>query len=187
MYSLSRDEREKVQVFVEDQLRKGYIWPSKSPQTLPVYFVAKKDGKRRMVQDYRYINEGTIKNVYPLPLISDILDRVGTKKMFTKLDLRWGYNNIRIKEGDEWKAAFIMHIGSYEPTVMYFGLTNSPTTFQTMMNDLFRDMVNQGSTAIFINNIIIATNMEEGHDKIVEEVLQLLEENDLFVKPEKCR
>ena len=187
VYSLSRDEREKVQVFVEDQLRKGYIWPSKSPQTLPVYFVAKKDGKRRMVQDYRYINEGTIKNVYPLPLISDILDRVRTKKMFTKLDLHWGYNNIRIKEGDEWKAAFIMHIGSYEPTVMYFGLTNSPTTFQTMMNDLFRDMVNQGSTAIFINNIIIATNMEEGHDKIVEEVLQLLEENDLFVKPEKCR
>jgi len=187
VYSLSRDEREKVQVFVEDQLRKRYIWLSKSPQTLPVHFVAKKDGKRRMVQDYRHINEGTIKNVYPLPLISDILDRVGTKKMFTKLDLRWGYNNIRIKEGDEWKAAFTMHIGSYELTVMYFGLTNSPTTFQTMINDLFRDMVNQGSTAIFINNIIIATDMEEGHDKIVEEVLQRLEENDLFMKPEKCR
>jgi len=187
VYSLSRDEREKVQVFVEDQLRKRYIWLSKSPQTLPVHFVAKKDGKRRMVQDYRHINEGTIKNVYPLPLISDILDRVGTKKMFTKLDLRWGYNNIRIKEGDEWKAAFTMHIGSYELTVMYFGLTNSPTTFQTMINDLFRDMVNQGSTAMFINNIIIATDMEEGHDKIVEEVLQRLEENDLFMKPEKCR
>ena len=87
MYSLSRDEREEVQAFVEDQLRKGYIRSSKSPQTSPVHFVAKKDGKRRMMQDYRYINKGTIKNTYLLPLIMDILDGVGTKKMFTKLDL----------------------------------------------------------------------------------------------------
>ena len=97
----------------------------------------KKDGKQRMVQDYRHINQWMIKNEYPLPLIADILDRVGKRKVFTKLDLRWGYNNVRIKEGDKWKAAFIMHIGVYEPTVMYFGLTNSPATFQTMMNDLF--------------------------------------------------
>jgi len=101
VYSLSRDEREEVQAFVEDQLRKGYIQPSKSPQTLPVHFVAKKDGKQRMVQDYWHINEGTIKNAYPLPLIVDILDGVGTRKVFTKLDLCWGYNNVRIKEGDE--------------------------------------------------------------------------------------
>jgi len=149
--------------------------------------VAKKDGKRRMVQDYWHINEGTIKNAYPLPLIADILDGVGTRKVFTKLDLRWGYNNVRIKEGDEWKAAFTMHIGSYEPIVMYFGLTNSPATFKTMMNDLFRDMVNQGSTATFINDIIVATDTEKGHNEIVEEVLRRLEENDLFVKLEKCR
>ena len=94
---------------------------------------------------------------------------------------------MRIKEGDEWKAAFTMHIRSYELTVMYFGLTNSPATFQTMMNDLFRDMVNQGNTAMFIDNIIIATDTEEGHDEIVEEMLKRLEENNLFVKPEKCR
>ena len=187
VYSLSRDEREEVQVFVEDQLRKGYIWPSKSPQMSPVHFVAKKDGKRRIVQDYQHINEGTIKNVYPLPLISDILDVVGMKKVFTKLDLHWGYNNVRIKEGNKWKAVFTTHIGSYELTVMYFSLTNSPATFQTMMNNLFRDMVNQGSTATFIDDIIIATDMEERHDEIVEEVLWRLEENDLFVKPEKCR
>jgi len=187
VYLLSRDKREEVQAFVEDQLRKGYIRPSKSPQTLPVHFVAKKDGKRRMVQDYQHINEGTIKNAYLLPLIADILDRVGTRKVFTKLDLCWGYNNIRIKEGDKWKVVFTTHIGSYEPTVMYFRLTNSPATFQTMMNNLFRDMVNQGNTATFIDNIIIATDTEEGQNKIVEEVLRRLEENDLFVKPEKCR
>ena len=98
VYSLSREEREKVQAFVEDQLQKGYIQPSKSPQTSPVHFVAKKDGKRRMVQDYRHINQWMVKNGYPLPLIVDILDGVGKRKVFTKLDLRWGYNNVRIKE-----------------------------------------------------------------------------------------
>ena len=142
VYSLSKEEREEMQAFMEDQLRKGYIYPSKSPQTLPVHFVAKKDGTQRMVQDYQYINQWTVKNGYPLPLIADILDRVGKRKVFTKLDLRWGYNNVRIKEGDKWKAAFTMYIGAYEPTVMYFRLTNSPATFQTMMNDLFRDLIN---------------------------------------------
>jgi len=92
-----------------------------------------------------------IKNGYPLPLIVDILDGVGKRKVFTKLDLRWGYNNIRIKEGDEWKAVFIMHIRAYEPIVIYFGLMNSSTTFQTMMNDLFRDLINQEDMATFID------------------------------------
>jgi len=122
-----------------------------------------------------------------LPLITDILDRVGKRKVFTKLDLRWGYNNIRIKEGDKWKAAFTMHIGVYEPTVMYFELTNSPTTFQTMMNNLFRDLINQGDTATFIDDILVTTDTEEEHDELVEEVLKRLEENNLFVKLEKCK
>jgi len=104
--------------------------------------VVKKDGTQRMVQDYHHINQWTIKNGYPLSFIADILDRVGKRKVFMKLDLRWGYNNVRIKEGDKWKAAFTMHIGVYEPTVMYFGLTNSLATFQMMMNDLFRDLIN---------------------------------------------
>jgi len=99
--------------------------------------------------------------------------------------LRWGYNNVRIKEEDKWKAAFTTHIRAYEPTVMYFGLTNSPTTFQAIMNDLFRDLINQGDTATFIDNILVATDTEEGHDELVEKVLRRLEENDLFVKPEK--
>jgi len=98
---LSREEREEVREFVKEQLRKGYIQPSKSPQTALVFFVGKKDGKKKMVQDYCYLNEWTIKNNYPLPLISDVLENIGTKKLFTKMDLRWGYNNVRIKEGDE--------------------------------------------------------------------------------------
>jgi len=88
VYSLLREEREKVYEFIQEQLRKGYIRPSKSPQTTPVFFVGKKDGKKRMVQDYRYLNEWTIKNNYPLSLISDVVENIGTKKVFLKMDLR---------------------------------------------------------------------------------------------------
>jgi len=175
-----------VQEFVKDQLRKGYIRPLKSPQTSLVFFVPKKDGKKRMVQDYQYLNSWTIKNNYPLPLISDLTDSIGKKKVFMKIDLRWGCNNVRIKEGDEWKAVFSISEESFEPTVMFFGLTNSPAIFQAMMNDLFRDLVVEEKVAVFINDVIVATGMEEGHDEIVKEVLKRLEENDLFVKPEKC-
>ena len=101
VYPLSREEREEVREFVKEQLRKGYTQLSKSPQTALVFFVGKKDGKKRMVQDYQYLNEWTIKNNYPLPLISDVLENIGMKKLFIKIDLRWGYNNVRIKERDE--------------------------------------------------------------------------------------
>jgi len=107
--------------------------------------------------------------------------------VFTKLNLRWGYNNVRIKEGNEWKMAFTTYIRTYEPMVMYFWLTNSPTTFQTMMNDLFQDLINQRDTATFIDNILVATDTKERHNKLVEEVLKRLEKNDLFVKPEKYK
>jgi len=101
IYPLSKNEREEVQNFVEDQLRKGYIRPSKSPQTSPVFFVGKKDGSKRMVMDYRNLNSQTVKNNYPLPLITKLIDNMGSKKVFTKMGLRWGFNNMRIKEGDE--------------------------------------------------------------------------------------
>ena len=135
IYPLSKNKREEVQNFVEDQLRKGYIRLSKSPQTLPVFFIRKKDGSKRMVMDYHNLNDQIVKNNYPLPLITDLIDNMGSKKIFTKMDLRWGFNNVRIKEGDEWKGAFTMHVGSFEPTVMFFGITNSPATFQAMMKE----------------------------------------------------
>ena len=107
--------------------------------------------------------------------------------MFTKMDLRWGYNNVRIKEGDEWKAAFTTPEGSFEPTVMFFGLTNSPATFQAMMNKLLRDLINTGKVAVFIDDVIVGTETEKGHNELVEEVIRRLEENNLYVKPEKCK
>ena len=128
-----------------------------------------------------------MKNNYPLPLISDVLENIGTKKVFTKIDLRWGYNNVRIKKGDEWKVAFTTPEGSFKPTVMFFRLTNSPATFQAMMNELLRDLVNIGKVAVFIDNVIIGMETEERHDEIMVEVIKRLEENNLYVKPEKCK
>ena len=101
VYLLSRKEREEIHEFIKEQLRKEYIRPSKSPQMAPVFFVEKKDGKKRMVQDYWYLNEWTVKNNYLLLLILDVIENIGAKKVFMKIDLRWGYNNVRIKEGDK--------------------------------------------------------------------------------------
>jgi len=148
--------------------------------------VGKKDGSKQMVMDYRNLNNQTVKNNYPLPLIAELIDNMGSKKVFTKMDLRWGFNNMRIKEGDEWKGAFTMHIGSFEPTVMFFGMTNLPATFQVMMNEILRDLINEGKVAAFIDDVLVGMEIEEGHDKVVEEILRRLEENDLYVKPEKC-
>jgi hypothetical protein len=139
-----------------------------------------------MVQDYRYLNEHTVKNNYSLPLISQLVDKLKGSKWFTKIDLRWGYNNVRIKEGDEWKAAFVCHRGSFKPIEMYFGLCNSPATFQTMMNEIFSDMADV--MVIYIDNLMIYTktdNIQE-HERLVKKVLKRLEEHDLFAKPEKC-
>ena len=107
--------------------------------------------------------------------------------MFMKMDLRWGYNNVKIKEGDEWKATFTTPEGSFEPTVMFFRLTNLPATFQAMMNELLQNLTNTGKVAAFIDDVIIGTETEERHDEIVVEVIRRLEENDLYVKPEKYK
>jgi len=151
-----------------------------------VFFVGKKDGGKHMVMDYRKLNRQTVKNNYPLPLITELVDNMGSKQVFTKMDLRWGYNSVRVKEGDEWKAAFTTHVGLFEPVVMFFGMTNSPATFQVMMNKILRDMINEGKVAAFVDDVLVGTETEERHDKVVEEVLRRLEENDLYVKLEKC-
>jgi len=170
---------------VEDQLRKGYIRLSKSPQTSPVFFVGKKDGSKRMVIDDCNLNDQIVKNNYPLPLITDLIDNMENKKIFTKVDLRWGFNNVRIKEGDEWKEAFTMHVGSFELIVMFFGITNSLAIFQAIMNEILRDLINKEKVVAFVDNVLVGIETEEGHDKIVEEILRRLEENNLYVKLEK--
>jgi len=126
-------------------------------------------------------------NNYPLPLILDVIENIGMKKVFTKIDLRWGYNNVRIKKEDKWKAVFMTPKGSFEPTIMFFGLTNLLATFQAMMNELLRDLINIEKVVAFIDNVIVGIEDEERHDELVAEIIKRLEENDLYVIPEKCK
>jgi hypothetical protein len=185
-YPLSQQEQKDLQEFIDENLCTGRIRPSKSPLASPFFFVKKKDGKLHPTQDYRKLNDLTIKNRYPLPLISELVDKLSGTKVFTKMDIRWGYNNIRIKEGNEWKAAFCTNQGLFEPTVMFFGLTNSPATFQSFMNHIFHDLIMQGHVAVYMDDILIFTNDHKQHAQIVKQVLQILCDNDLFLKPEKC-
>ncbi|THH05058.1 hypothetical protein EW145_g5082 [Phellinidium pouzarii] len=137
LYSMTPKEEVALDEFLTKNLCKGYICPSKSPMASPFFFVDKKDNTLRPCQDYHALNEGTIKNAYPLPLISDLMDKLRGAKYFTKLDLWSGYNNIHIKEGDQYKTAFKTIHGLFKPTVMLLGLCNSPATFQMFMNDIF--------------------------------------------------
>ncbi len=137
VYPQTQEEDKALQKFLTEEIEKGYVRPSKSPYASPFFYIKKKDGKLRPVQDYRKINAITIRNQYPLPLISDLIRDLSNAHIYTKLDIRWGYNNICIREGDKEKAAFKTRYGLFEPMVMYFGLTNSPATFQTMMNYIF--------------------------------------------------
>ena len=134
---LTQEEIAEVHRFVEEHLKRCTIRESWSPYVANFFFVKKKDGKLRPVQDYRPLNKWTIKNQNVSPLIPQTIDRLSECTLFTKFDVRWGYNNIRIKPGDEWKAAFLTPEGLFEPMVMFFGLTNSPATFQMMMNTIF--------------------------------------------------
>jgi len=112
----------------------------------------------------------------------DLIDNIEKKEIFTKMDLRWDYDNVRIKKGNEWKAAFSMSDGVFEPMVIFFRLTNLPVTFQVMMNDLLRDMIKVGDIAVFIDDVMIGTETEKEHDDILKEVLKRMVENDLFIK-----
>jgi hypothetical protein len=128
-YSLTPAEQIKLDKFLKENLEKGYIRPSQSPMASPFFFVSKKDSKLWPCQDYQYLNDWTVKNSYPLPLILEIIDKLKGAKFFTKLDVHWGYNNVRIRKGDEWKAAFKTNKGLFKPTVMFFGMCNSPAAF----------------------------------------------------------
>jgi len=186
VYPLSPLEQTELDAFLEENLRTRWIQPSKSPIAAPVFFIKKKDGSLRLVQDYRALNAVTVKNRYPLPLISKLVSQLRGAKYFTKLDVRWGFNNVRIKPRDEWKAAFRTNCGLFEPLVMFFGMTNSPTTFQTMMNNIFRTLIAEGIMVVYLDDILIFTETEEEHEQAVQRVLEVLAEHKLFLRLEKC-
>ena len=185
-YNLTPAEQIKLDKFLKENLEKGYIRPSQSLMASPFFFVNKKDGKLQPCQDYRYLNNWTIKNSYPLPLILEIMDKLKGAKYFTKLDIRWGYNNIQIRKGDTWKAAFKTNKGLFEPTVMFFGMCNSPATFQSMMDNIFITMIKGKLVIVYMDDILIFAGTKEELTWIMKMVLEKLWENDLFLKAKKC-
>src|SRR6202044_2515306 len=185
-YNLTPEEQVELDKFLKENLEKGYIRPSQSPMASPFFFVGKKDGRLRPCQDYRYLNEHTVKNAYPLPLIGELLDKLKGARRFTKLDIRWGYNNVRIRDGDQWKAAFKTNKGLFEPTVMFFGMCNSPATFQSMMDAIFADMIDDNIVIIYMDDIFIFAPDEITLTENTRRVLTRLRDNDLFLKPTKC-
>ncbi len=185
LYSLSVPEREAMEKYISDSLTAGFIRPSSSPAGAGFFFVAKKDGSLRPCIDYRGVNNITVKNTYPLPLMSSAFERLQGASIFTKLDLRNAYHLVRIREGDEWKTAFNTPRGHFEYLVMPFGLSNSPAVFQALVNDVLRDMVDQ-FIYVYLDDILIFSSSLQEHVQHVRRVLQRLLENGLFVKAEKC-
>jgi hypothetical protein len=192
---LTQEEIVEAQKFVKRHLEWGIIRPSWSPYAANFFFIKKKDGKLQPVQDYRLVNKWTKKNCNVSPLILSVIDRLVGCTLFTKFDIQWGYNNIWIKPGDEWKATFLTPEGLFKPTVMFFGLTNSPAIFQMMMNTIFQWEVQEGWFSIFMDNSIIYTKRWSGESKnqhrqrhweLVHRIFDILAKNDLYIKPEKC-
>jgi len=167
-------EQKELDSFLEENLHTGQIHPSKSPIAAPVFFIKKKDGSLQLVQDYRVLNFMTVKNKYPLLLISELVLQLCGAKYFTKLNVCWDFNNVHIKPGDEWKVTFQTNRGLFEPLVMFFEMTNSPATFQTMMNNIFRDLIAEGIMVVYLDDILIFTRTEEEHAKAIRQVLQVL-------------
>jgi len=164
VYPLSPLEQAELDAFLEENLCTGRIRPSKSSIAAPMFFIKKKDGSLCLVQDYRALNAVTVKNRYLLPLISKLVSQLRGAQYFTKLDVRWGFNNVRIKPRDEWKAAFCTNHGLFEPLVMFFGMTNSPAIFQTMMNNVFRTVIAEEIVVVYLDDILIFTKTEEEHE-----------------------
>ncbi|KAF8729829.1 hypothetical protein RHS02_07751, partial [Rhizoctonia solani] len=154
LYGMTDVESKVLKQHINKELAMGKIRPSTSSTSAPVMFVKKADRSLRLVVDYWKLNDVTHKNVYPLPRQDDLMAKLRHAKIFTKLDLRWGYNNVRIKEGDEWKMVFRTKYGLFEYLVMPFGLTNAPAAFQHFMNDLFRDLIDV-MVVIYLDNILI--------------------------------
>lgn len=185
LYNLSRPEKEAMEAYITDSLAAGLIRPSTSPVGAGFFFVEKKDKTLRPCIDYRGLNDITVKNKYPLPLIDSAFGPLSQATIFSKLDLRNAYHLVRIKEGDEWKTAFNTPLGHFEYLVMPFGLTNAPAVFQALINDVLRDMLNR-FVFVYLDDILIFSRTPQEHVQHVKLVLQRLLENRLYVKAEKC-
>ncbi|KAA0054785.1 pol protein [Cucumis melo var. makuwa] len=184
-YRMAPAELKELKVQLQELLDKGFIRPSVSPWGAPVLFVKKKDGSMRLCIDYRELNKVTVKNRYPLPRIDDLFDQLQGATVFSKIDLRSGYHQLRIKDGDVPKTAFRSRYGHYEFIVMSFGLTNAPAVFMDLMNRVFREFLDT-FVIVFIDDIFIYSKTEVEHEEHLRMVLQTLRDNKLYAKFSKC-
>ncbi|KAI3470676.1 hypothetical protein Pfo_027339 [Paulownia fortunei] len=184
-YRMALTELKELKVQLQELLDKGFIRPSYSPWGAPVLFVKKKDGTLRLCIDYRELNKITVKNKYPLPRIDDLFDQLQGASVFSKIDLRFGYHQLKIKEEDIPKTAFRTRYGHYEFLVMPFGLTNAPAAFMDLMNRVFKQYLDK-FVIVFIDNILIYSRDKEEHKEHLKIVLQVLKEKQLYAKFKKC-
>jgi hypothetical protein len=184
-YRMGVDELEELKKQIKELQDKGFIRPSSSPWGAPAIFVDKKDGTQRMCVDYRSLNEVTIKNKYPLPRIDDLFDQLRDAYVFSKIDLRSGYHQLKIRASDIPKTAFTTRYGLYEYTVMSFGLTNAPAYFIYLMNKVFMEYLDK-FVVVFIDDILVFFKTEEEHAEHLRLVLQKLREHQLYAKRSKC-
>ncbi|QRV99185.1 Transposon Tf2-1 polyprotein [Ceratobasidium sp. AG-Ba] len=185
IYGLSQDERAALVDYIDKNLAKGFIQCSTSSAASPILFVNRKSGELRLCVDYRGLNAITKKNRYPLPLVSDLLDRVNGCTIFSKIDLKNAFNLIRIAEGDEWKTAFRTNLGLFEYRVMPFGLTNAPSTFQAFIMDCLCDLLDV-VCVVYLDDILVFSRSESDHIRDVRSVLERLRANNLFANALKC-
>jgi hypothetical protein len=184
-YRMSTPKLKELQMQLEELLKKGYVCPSVSPWGSPVLFMKNKYGTLRLCIDFRQLNKVIIKNKYPLPRIDDLFDQLKDARIFSKIDLRSRYHQVRIKEEDISKTAFRTRYGHYEFTVVPFGLSNAPTVFMCLMNRVFREHLDK-FFIVFLDDIIIYSKSEEEHEHHLRMVLQVLREHQLYAKLRKC-
>jgi hypothetical protein len=184
-YRMSTPELKELQLHLQELLKKGYIRPSVSPWGASVLFMKKKDGKLRLCIDFRQLNKVTVKNKYHLSRIDGLFDQLKDVKIFSKIDLRSGYHQVRIKDEDISKTTFRTRYGHYEFTVVSFGLSNTPVIFMCLLNSVFRDFLDE-FVIVFLDDILVYSKLEEEHEHHLRMVLQVLKEHQLYAKLSKC-
>ena len=185
-YTITLKEEEALNQWLDEQLKAGLIVKSKSRYATPCFYILKKYSLLRLVQNYRKLNQVTIKDKTPLPLIGEVINKLKEAKYFNKLDLIWGYNNVWIKEGDEWKAAFLTNKELFKPQVIYFRLCNSPGTFQRMMNSIFQELLHEGVLANYMDDFVIPVRTIKELEERTIRFLKIVEKHNLCFKQSKC-